>query len=455
MKDKVKNTIERYSMVEHGDSVVLAVSGGADSTAMLYVMNALKDEFGIKLFVCHLNHNLRGEESKRDFYFVKKISEELGLEFLGRVLEDSPPKGESTQAWARDKRYSFFKEVKSFFNADKVALAHNLGDRVENFFMRAVKGSSLDGLSGMKPVRDSFIRPFIETGREEIEVYLKENGINFVEDSTNSSNKYLRNSIRSELIPLLKDKYNSNLDESVTTTVENLSRDAEFLDLTAEKEFNRLAVTSLDEISFKRDDFLNLHEALSSRVILKALRSVAGPLVFSSNHVGFVLSVVSGDSPNGEAKLPYDVSVRREYDKIIFSSPEVKKVEPYEYEIDLSGSTLIPETGVTLKAEVLASNGLNALSGATTSEFFDFDRLVKPVKVRSLKPGDVIVPFGMKGRKKLSDVFIDMKVSKSCRVVTPVVECEDGILWAAGVKRSDLFRVTAETKKVLKISCAN
>jgi tRNA(Ile)-lysidine synthase len=207
------NTVKKYKMFRRGDTLCVAVSGGGDSTVLLHLLNALKDEFRLTLVVCHLNHNLRGKESERDFQFVKRTARRLGLAYEGKRLKKSGHREGSLQEWARVKRYEFLEEAAKKYGARRVALGHSMDDQAETVLMRLIKGSGLKGLTGMDPVRGIFIRPLIGLNRKEIERYAREKDIKYVIDSSNKSKKYLRNRLRLELIPFIEKGYNPNINQ--------------------------------------------------------------------------------------------------------------------------------------------------------------------------------------------------------------------------------------------------
>src|SRR3972149_768595 len=257
MIDKVRETIKKYGMLKKGDIVCVAVAGGVDSTVLLHLLNLLRDSLSLTLIVCHLNHNLRGKESERDFRFVKRMAGNLNLPFEGKKLfvkEVKSRRGESLQQWARGKRLKFLKDAAKKHGAKKIALGHNLNDQAETVLMRLIKGSGTSGLAGMAPVREAFIRPLIETPREDIERYAIKNNLKYAVDSTNRTLKYLRNRVRLELIPFIEKQYNPNIIETLARTGAVLRKDAGCLAKEAAKNFPRVVTrTEKRRISMDRE----------------------------------------------------------------------------------------------------------------------------------------------------------------------------------------------------------
>jgi len=224
---QVKDTIRKHEMLSGGEAVVAAVSGGADSVVMLHALWSLRDELKLKIIVAHLDHGLRGAESRRDYLFVKGLARSMGLPFEGRRLKKGTLKaiGGSVQEAARNIRYEFLDEVARKFKAGRIILGHTLDDQAETVLMRLIKGASLSGLTGIPPKREKYIRPLIETKRDDIEGYAGEAGLKFVVDSSNLEAKYLRNRIRLGLIPALKKEYNPKITETIARTAALLADD--------------------------------------------------------------------------------------------------------------------------------------------------------------------------------------------------------------------------------------
>ena len=235
MVDKIKAALAQYSMIQAGDSVIVALSGGADSVALLYAMLELKNELDIKLSACHVNHKLRGDESDSDEAFVRALCENLNVELTIRSIDvrAMQKKHQSIEETARNARYSFFSELVSRSERQYVATAHTASDNTETILLNLIRGTGLKGLCGIPPVRDGIIRPLILCEREEIEKYCGEKKISYVTDSTNLSDLFTRNKIRLSLIPLIKE-INPSVDDCFTRMSEILRQDSDFLESLAQ-----------------------------------------------------------------------------------------------------------------------------------------------------------------------------------------------------------------------------
>lgn len=451
MLEKVRKTISRYRMLRRGDTVCVATSGGVDSAVLLHVLCSLGDELGLKLVVCHLNHGLRGKESERDFNFVKKTAQRLELPFEGKRLGEGETRKGSLQDWARKKRYEFLEEAAAKHGARKVALGHTLDDQAETVLMRFIKGSGTTGLSGMASVRGIYIRPLLETTREEIERYAHDKGIKYVIDSTNKSKKYLRNRLRLDLIPLIEKDFNSSIKETLARTASVLARDDEFIRAEAERAIAGLIKKrDSNEITLDRKGLTGLNEALAVRVFLKAASIVGSVSGLYTPNVDSFLTLVKAKRPNAVVNLPGGLYLKRVYNDITLSTKGLDKPLPFDTELTVPGLTRVDGAGLRLRARVLKKRPLRLEKPGTA--YFDYDALLKPLRVRSFRAGDRMRPMGMEGHKKLKDIFIDARVPRAERVNIPLVESGGKLIWAAGLRQAEEFKVTRSTKKILKIT---
>ncbi len=451
---KIRATISKYGMLKRGDTVIAAVSGGVDSMALLHVLNGIGKDLNISIIACHLNHGLRGKESERDFRFVERACAYLGLKFEGRSLRAGELKrqGGSLQEAARTRRYEVLEDVAKKYRAHKIALGHTLDDQAETILMRFIKGSSSTGLAGIPPVRGPFIRPIIEIKREELERFVKEEGIGHVEDSSNLSPKYLRNDLRLNLIPIIR-KYNPNLTETLVRMSFVLGEDGRCLD--------DLAKGIMPEVILKRgrkDLILNrirlteLHRALTARVFLNSIKILSKESNTYNVHVESFLNIVSGKSVSSSLSLHDGLRVVREYDSIRITTQPLKEPKPFIKTVNVPGTTRLAGTGHKLVATIL-DRPFRAFADDCKTAYFDYAAVKKPMYVRSIRPGDRMIPFGVGGTKKLKEIFIEKKIPRFIRAEIPLLCHGDDILWAVCVRRSELLKVKKDTARILKIEC--
>ena len=450
--EKVEKTIERYAMLSAGQRVGVAVSGGVDSMVVLHILTELARRWGLELTVCHLNHNLRGEESLRDAHFVKRVAERLGLKLVSRTLrQGTMPPGVSTQSWARGERLGFFHETIKKHALHRMALGHNMDDNAETILMRLIRGTSLEGLKGIEPVRGPFVRPLIEVRREEIEEFARGHSIEYVEDSTNRSTRYLRNRIRLELLPYLKAHYNPSIVETLSRISGLLRRDAHYMEGQATELFERLATVNKEEVRFRRRELLCVDEALLARLFLKAVETLCHRRdLMETPQVEEFLWALRTERPNLTVSLGGGLYLKRVYGEIVVSMgrPSGTPV-PEETMLKVPGVTTIKGTGYLLKTEVVARP--ERLNEGRNVAYFDYEYLPRHLVVRTFRPGDRIHPLGMDGTKKLKELFIDEKLPLEERRRIPVVVADGRIIWVAGMRQSEEFRVRDDTRKVLRI----
>ncbi|MEK6531692.1 MAG: tRNA lysidine(34) synthetase TilS [Deltaproteobacteria bacterium] len=444
-------------MLPRGAIVVAGVSGGIDSMAMLHVLVRLKGRYGLELKVCHLNHNLRGSESRRDYDFVRGFCGENGLGFIGRTLRKGRLKDlkkTSLQEAARNERLKFLNEIALKLGAGVVALGHTLDDQAETALMRFVKGSSLSGLSGIPATRDKFVRPLIDVSRAEIEGYARENNIPYVVDSSNLKTDYLRNKLRLRLIPYIRRNFNPNIISTIARSSASLKEDNDFIEGVAEDEFkNAVMRQESGLIILNNATIAKMHDAIKARVFLKAARALsgkAGDLDFLSVHVAAFLGLVRGKRPNARLDTAHGIKVKREYEKLILAAHPERESECFEARLNVPGTTVLKREGLVFNARVQKTRPKD-LGKNNDCAYFDYDRVKPPIVARSFMRGDSIVPLGMKGHKKIKEIFIEKKIPRGERGRIPVLVSGGEIMCIAGIKESEVFKLKGHTKKILRI----
>ena len=245
MKQKILETIKKYNLIENGDSIVIGVSGGPDSICLLYVLNELKNELNFKIYVAHINHMIR-EEADSETEYVKEFCKNLGIEcYIKRidVIKVANNLKRGTEETGRQIRYEFFNEVLEKTASNKIATAHNNNDKVETILMNILRGSGIAGLKGIEAIRDEkFIRPLIETTREEIEEYCEVNKLNPKIDRSNNENIYTRNKVRNVVIPYIKEEFNPNILKTINRLSEVATEENEYLNNVTAETFNKILV---------------------------------------------------------------------------------------------------------------------------------------------------------------------------------------------------------------------
>jgi len=449
MVERVTKTIEEYRMLSPGEKVVVGVSGGADSIALLHILSKLKD-LSLELTAAHLNHGIRGKEAERDAEFVERAARALGFRFEYKKVDATAYKKEkklSLEDASRDLRYEFFNEVREKLNASKVATAHTQDDQAETVLMRLLRGSGLSGLSGIPPTsRGYLIRPLLFVSRSEIEEYLRSKGIGWVEDSSNASDEFLRNRVRRELIPALLD-YNPKLTETLSRTAEVLRADGEFISREAEKLFKEI-FRKLSNGEYMGD--LNRYKASVKSLRLSCLRLSIERVSESLNavsytHVTAADEFLLSDSTSGEVEFPGGAAIAKGYDRFLATKKTLLNHE-FSYEIESPGKSSFHE--FELEIDPAVSDTPDSEDESTV--YFSTDSIEFPIQIRSFKPGDRFMPLGMNNYKKVQDYFTDVKLPRFLRNRVPIFISKGEIFWIGGMRIDERAKVKGAREKALR-----
>lgn len=465
MLDQVRKTIARYAMLQARDRVLVAVSGGVDSVVLLHVLQELKKELKLTLAVAHFDHGIR-PDSAQDAEFVKKLAQSLKLKFYAERA-DVPAYAKahklSLEVAARELRYQFLEKIAQAHTFNKIALGHTLNDQAETLLMRLLRGSGVEGLSGIPLVRSSehcqYIRPLIECSREQIEAYAKTHKLRWREDPTNYDTRILRNKIRHKLIPVLRE-YNPNLLEALGRTARLLSQAAHYAESKAEQALATLITQqSLQELALDLKGFLALPEYLQALMLRQAVLRVNAFCELETAHIETTLEWVSRRG-EGELHLPAGVRVLRRHDQLIITTCPGTSPKRFEYLLVVPGETVLPEIGwrfqLVLSSRVRKFAGSKVLNWHTRELAnlrtirLDADKIHGSLVVRNRRPGDRIRLH--EGTKKLQDFFIDRKIPREARDALPLICDENTVIWVVGEAVNELYRVTPRTKRVLQIT---
>lgn len=452
---RIRETIERYNMLQRGDRVIAAVSGGPDSVCLLDLLFALRGDLGIELVVAHLDHGLRPESDEAETRLVGSLADDYGLPYetekAGGAVKEG---GGSPEQKARDVRYAFLRKVKQKWSARVIAVGHTLDDQAETVLIRLLRGSGPAGLGGMSPVLNSgVIRPLIEIRRSEIEAYLDHQGLPFAIDRSNFDVSYLRNSIRWELLPQLK-KYQPRIVEILGKTAEIMRADEAWIQKVSKAWLERESATTADgDIGLPLGSFRALPEPIKNRVIRESLQMKAGTLYrISRRHIDAIRRLTLVQRPQGQLHLPYNVVVRRVYDRLLIGAERDKGNTDFSYVLPGPGAYAVPAIGGSVLVEETTNAAVPSPASDSWTGFFDRDRLGYPLIIRAPRKGDRFIPLGMSGHKKVKDLFIDLKIPSEKRGKIPILTYEGELVWVCGVRLDDRFKVRPETGRVLKIT---
>lgn len=455
--DKVRKTIKKFGLIEKGDKVIVAVSGGPDSTALLLALNGLKQSYNLKLKIAHLDHMFRSKyETKKDHEYVSALAKRLSIPLVYKRIDVpvyAKEAGLSLEEAARDKRYEFLLEAAKGARAKKIALGHTLDDQAETVLMRLIRGSGSGGLRGIPPMRPLggafIVRPLIEVWRREVEEYLKGAGIKPRQDATNLMRKFLRNRIRHELMVLLK-KYNPNIKEVLARTAQNLSCDYEVLSDIIDKEYGKCAKAKGGFAAVNLRQLKGKRAGIRRGILRKAIEASKGSLRgIDYSHIEDIEDLMKAE--RGAMDLPGKIRVTRTRDELVFGGTKAEAALPKVWRrIPAPGATFIPELKLTFDARFTASRAKRGKP--KTAECMDFGKIKGPLYIRTWEKGDRFRPLGMAKDKKLQDFFVDQKVPRGKRGRVPLLVSGKDIIWVCGLRLSDAVKITGATKRILRIS---
>lgn len=441
-EQKVYSFIKKHNLLAKDDTVIVGVSGGPDSLALLHYLYKHQEQYQIRLICAHVDHMFRGEESYQDLLYVQSVCESWGILFEGKrmdVTQYQTAEQLSPQKAARDCRYAFFDEIMKKHQATKLALAHHGDDQVETILMSLTRGSTMKGRSGI-PFKRSFssgeiVRPFLSVEKNEIEAYCLENNLEPKRDPTNEKLDYTRNRFRRKVLPFLK-KENQEVAKQFQRFSEELTEDEAYLEVLSEQYLNKVVNKKnegLYKVTIKK--YLQIPQPLQRRgihLILKYLYKDL-PSSLSAVHIEQILHLFKSHHPSGTLCLPKKLYVFRSYDEGIFQFGN-EETKSYEYQVNLGEAISLPNGGTLTLEEVRQAT---ELSQESEHQFYLAKDTVFPLVVRTRKNGDRVKPFGLDGHKKIKDLFIDEKIPLSKRNTWPIVTDGLGnILWIPGLKKS-------------------
>lgn len=444
MNEVVESFIHKHQLLSPESTVLVAVSGGPDSLALLHFFNLIKKQWRLRVVALSVDHGLRGEESVKDLHYVEDICRKWNIEFVGTSIDVNEYKKKmhiGTQIAARQLRYAFFAEQMRHFQADYLAFGHHGDDQAETMLMRMVRMADSSSLSGI-PVKREFtggfiIRPFLCLTKKDIEDYCKENNIVPRLDPSNETVDYTRNYFRHKVLPLLKEK-NPNLHKTIQYLNESLEMDEMFLQSEAKKMYEDVVITEKKPIKvmFAIEQFQSRASALQRRafhLILNYLYHEDLPKDLSYVHEEQFFMLMNKEKGNVQIDFPRHLKVEKAYNKLIFYFQEKEENEPFHEVLAVPGKVLLPN-GDTIRATYT-----NEVPIQNEHTYICLEsQVVLPFHIRNRQDGDRMTWNGLNGSKKLKDIFIDAKVPLHDRNRWPVVTDNNGdILWLIGIKKRD------------------
>jgi len=460
MIDKVLCTIKKHNLIEKGEGVVVGVSGGPDSVCLLHILCSLKDQLALKLYAVHINHMLRGKEAEQDEIYVRELCGKLGVPLFTAafdVKEISKKEGISAEEAGREIRYSQFRHFASKAGATKIAVAHNKNDQAETILMHIMRGTGLDGLKGMEYMRDGIIRPLLDIERKDIEDYCKVHQLNPRQDSSNLESIYTRNKVRIDLIPCINRLFHVDMVESIHKMCLLIKDDVDFIESSAAMHYERCAESDGEGgVRLDLSKLAAFHPAIRKRVVRHAIKEVKGDLKgIESVHIENIISLIKDGRTGSETHLPNGLRAGISYGFLKIHIRCDDKPFAFSEAIKIPGTTWIQPINSSIES-FIENKGANIedysnIRYNSLVQFFDYEKLKKGINIRNRREGDIFKPYRSNGTKKLKEYFIDNKIPREERDKIPLVALGNEIVWVIGYKISDKFKVTENTKTVLKL----
>jgi tRNA(Ile)-lysidine synthase len=463
--EKFKSTIKKYSMLNKGDTILVALSAGPDSIALLDLLQRLRADFSLNLIVAHYHHQLRGRPADLDEKLARETARKYHLEFLAGAAAPGWHKKirGSMEETARKMRYDFLLSSADKIKADRIAVGHNANDLAESFFINLLRGSGLLGLAGMPPRREKIIRPLIETSRDEIMDYLHDRRLPFRIDKSNLNKKILRNRIRAELIPMLK-TYNPKIVEALVRTGEILREDELFMESKSREAFAKLARKSETRVSFSTTQFSAQPKAVRRRMVRLAIGHLKKDLRrIGAEHLFELERMIDSRVAGFELDLPAGIRIRRSYDQLFLENAFASKTsgfDPVLIDPPLTKTIFISprlEIEIAFQPAELRSFKQEQMKRKKRESIFEsgedrvfcsLDGFSGRLMLRPPRSGDRLQPLGMKGRRKLKDIFTDLEIPREQRAFYPVLASEKELLWVPGYGISEKVKVSPGSRKI-------
>ncbi len=452
---QIWQTVEQFHMLNQGDRVLLGVSGGPDSMALLHLMNGCRERYGVQLFVVHVNHQLRREAAEEAAY-VQHICRQWDIPFRlfsADVAAYADEHGMSLEQAGHEVRYACFREAADEWHINKLALGHHRDDRAESLLMHLIQGCGLDGLCAMPPkdkwLNDTdkehereIIRPLAQVGKQELMEYCNHHHLQYFVDSTNLEAGCLRNQIRLELLPQLR-RYNPQITDAILRLQDNCAADADYLVQTTEALWKQYGAFQDGFVMFPADVLAEQHTALQRRLLRLLYEKLNGTTVnLTYRQMEQMLHIALQSSGSQQIHLADDVVFVRQYDTLLFRKADEAN------QLELSAEKYV------LHCELLSSSAdwMNSSPQSNSEVFVDADKLTGKLTVRNRKPGDKLsMPYG---HKKLKDFFIDQKVPAERRNTIPIILSDEEIIWIPGYYTAHRVRITDETTRVCRLRCS-
>jgi tRNA(Ile)-lysidine synthase len=447
MIDRIRQYIVNHNLIPHGtEKVLVAVSGGVDSCALLYILDQLKKEFGYRLIILHFNHKTRGGGSDLDQKFVEELAQKYDVPVKIGVIGRKPKR--ISETYLREERLKFYSREVRRFKSAVIATGHNLDDNIETFIMRLARGSRIKGLLSIQPARGAFIRPLLEVPRTAIQQFAGENKIEYREDASNRDTNILRNRIRHEIIPYLSGSLDSDIRQNIPRVMSDLKQFYELYEEKLSRAIGNVTKKTKTGITLNRKRYQTYNEAVRRGLIEYCISGVY-PLNYtvSDRKLQMWDEFIRGAQPGKRLSfLDTGIAVAERHYISFGDTPEPEnKLLPLRLgdRLKVSERYQIRFSKVTAEKILFTKN--------RHVEYIDGDKSGKNLMVRFWQKGDSFYPLGMRNSRKLSDFFTDLKLSNKVKKNIPIVCQNDKIVWIAGHRLDEQYKVSKGTKKIYRL----
>jgi tRNA(Ile)-lysidine synthase len=447
--ESLHNFILENKIVREGEKIVVAVSGGIDSMVLFNSLTNLKNQLNISLVIAHFNHQLRGKESDEDEDFIRKYAREHGVDcYVERANTSLTAELQkiSIQEAARNLRYAFFTKVRTSIGYSKIATGHNADDNSETILLNIFRGTGVNGLRGIPIYRvdQGIIRPLLFATRQNIEIYALENHIPYRVDSSNLKVDYTRNFLRHNILSQIKENINPNISVTLQRTSLLFGELDIYLTSKAKQLFSELVITSTqDELVINLEKFHDQPVFLQEYILFTLAKEFTKQEISFSNVRALHKTALSQSGSYCSVRM--DIVFYKDRNQGLFK--KVRYIPPFRYDVDIDKEynfEIFYFKSMIVKDQTFAND--------PNEEYIDADLITGNLLLRNWTDGDWFFPIGMKGKKKISDLFIDEKIPIFKKGTIPILESNGNIIWVCGMRLDDRFKITSQTKKVIKLS---
>lgn len=452
IQQKIMNYISKYELLHQGDTIVVGVSGGADSIMLLDFLNSQKDYYGIHLKVAHVHHGIRKEADEEQRY-VETLCQQLDLPCYTHhcnIKDIARTDKVSEEEAGRQERYNFFISLSN--GCDKIATAHTVNDQAETMLMRFFRGSDIRGLGGILPKRDQIIRPILCLTREEVEKYCELRALKYYQDQTNFETYYTRNKIRLECLPYIKQAFNPNIITTLASHSTLYQEEEEFLSEYVDRLYEKCVTYNGEELKISKSYLQQEKVYMQKKLLLKCI----GMMAKSTKDIAMIhinQCIELADRQTGKAiHLPYGLIVTRQYEHLVLKKSEEVIFTNYEYRLQL-GINRVESFNLEVECTLKDRKTFEQSKENMYTKYIDYDKIKDNLRIRSRKTGDTIMLAN--GSKKLKKLLIDEKIPQELRQQIPLVVDHEQIIWIVGSRLSSKYFVTKDTRNILEIKILN